>query len=187
MSLPLGLSCILWLTLCTVPRKASNVPLGVPSPLASGSGLAAAASSLLATMPVNPSPPSTATEDPGYDALAEANAENPDWTYDPNEPRYCVCNQVSYGDMVACDNEDVSTCLNRGVVGQGTSIRRYKISNFLYLYSYFQKAMNFYCNPKHKANCFVYCNTVVAHKQNFMIFNEAQGKVFCGQGLSTIL
>lgn len=29
-----------------------------------------------------------------------------EWNYDPNEPRYCVCNQVSYGDMVACDNED---------------------------------------------------------------------------------
>lgn len=26
--------------------------------------------------------------------------------YDPSEPRYCICNQVSYGDMVACDNED---------------------------------------------------------------------------------
>lgn len=33
-----------------------------------------------------------------------------EWSYDPNEPRYCVCNQVSYGDMVACDNEDVSSC-----------------------------------------------------------------------------
>lgn len=32
-----------------------------------------------------------------------------DWNYDPNEPRYCLCNQVSYGDMVACDNEDVSS------------------------------------------------------------------------------
>ena len=31
-----------------------------------------------------------------------------DWSYDPSEPRYCICNQVSYGDMVACDNEDVS-------------------------------------------------------------------------------
>lgn len=31
-----------------------------------------------------------------------------EWTYDPNEPRYCICNQVSYGDMVACDNQDVS-------------------------------------------------------------------------------
>ncbi|KAI4458584.1 inhibitor of growth protein [Holotrichia oblita] len=29
-----------------------------------------------------------------------------EWSYDPNEPRYCLCNQVSYGDMVACDNED---------------------------------------------------------------------------------
>uniref|UniRef100_A0A336MQ31 Inhibitor of growth protein n=1 Tax=Culicoides sonorensis TaxID=179676 RepID=A0A336MQ31_CULSO len=29
-----------------------------------------------------------------------------EWSYDPNEPRYCICNQVSYGDMVACDNED---------------------------------------------------------------------------------
>ncbi|KAF2360090.1 Inhibitor of growth protein N-terminal histone-binding [Trinorchestia longiramus] len=39
------------------------------------------------------------------DTLTDANAiESPDWTYDPNEPRYCVCNQVSYGDMVACDN-----------------------------------------------------------------------------------
>lgn len=30
-----------------------------------------------------------------------------EWSYDPNEPRYCICNQVSYGDMVACDNEAV--------------------------------------------------------------------------------
>ncbi|XP_006820600.1 inhibitor of growth protein 3-like [Saccoglossus kowalevskii] len=29
-----------------------------------------------------------------------------DWTYDPNEPRYCICNQVSYGEMVGCDNDD---------------------------------------------------------------------------------
>lgn len=36
-------------------------------------------------------------------------SDNPDWTYDPNEPRYCICNQVSYGDMVACDNSDVRT------------------------------------------------------------------------------
>ena len=32
-----------------------------------------------------------------------------DWTYDPNEPRYCLCNQVSYGEMVGCDNPNVST------------------------------------------------------------------------------
>lgn len=37
--------------------------------------------------------------------------DNPEWTCDPNEPRYCICNQVSYGDMVACDNSDVSFLL----------------------------------------------------------------------------
>ncbi|EPS69195.1 hypothetical protein M569_05572, partial [Genlisea aurea] len=25
---------------------------------------------------------------------------------DPNEPTYCFCSQVSYGEMVACDNPD---------------------------------------------------------------------------------
>lgn len=25
---------------------------------------------------------------------------------DPNEPRYCLCNQVSYGEMICCDNPD---------------------------------------------------------------------------------
>ena len=27
---------------------------------------------------------------------------------DPNEPRYCLCGDVSYGEMVACENENVS-------------------------------------------------------------------------------
>ncbi|KAK3812576.1 MAG: Phd domain in Ing1-like protein, partial [Linnemannia elongata] len=25
---------------------------------------------------------------------------------DPNQPVYCYCQQVSYGEMVACDNKD---------------------------------------------------------------------------------
>lgn len=28
---------------------------------------------------------------------------------DPNEPLYCYCQQVSFGEMVACDNADVRT------------------------------------------------------------------------------
>lgn len=28
-----------------------------------------------------------------------------DVNVDPNEPTYCYCNQVSYGEMVACDND----------------------------------------------------------------------------------
>lgn len=37
---------------------------------------------------------------------AVAAAAVPDWVYDPNEPRYCLCNQVSYGEMVGCDNPE---------------------------------------------------------------------------------
>ncbi|KAF7722641.1 Inhibitor of growth protein 5 [Apophysomyces ossiformis] len=33
-----------------------------------------------------------------------------DLPVDPNEPVYCYCRQVSYGEMVACDNENVSRC-----------------------------------------------------------------------------
>lgn len=29
-----------------------------------------------------------------------------DWVPEPNEPTYCLCNQVSYGEMVGCDNPD---------------------------------------------------------------------------------
>ncbi|KAM7485311.1 hypothetical protein LguiA_001320 [Lonicera macranthoides] len=44
-------------------------------------------------------------------AAAAPAAVNPtsmdlDLPVDPNEPTYCFCNQVSYGEMVACDNTD---------------------------------------------------------------------------------
>lgn len=29
-----------------------------------------------------------------------------DMPLDPNEPTYCVCNSVSHGDMIACDNKE---------------------------------------------------------------------------------
>lgn len=31
---------------------------------------------------------------------------------DPDEPRYCLCNRVSFGTMISCDNIDVSTYAN---------------------------------------------------------------------------
>uniref|UniRef100_A0A2S2P9Y6 Inhibitor of growth protein 4 n=1 Tax=Schizaphis graminum TaxID=13262 RepID=A0A2S2P9Y6_SCHGA len=31
-----------------------------------------------------------------------------DMPVDPNEPTYCLCNQVSYGEMIGYDNPDVS-------------------------------------------------------------------------------
>lgn len=49
-----------------------------------------------------------APESPTIDMSNQAaEVTDGEWTYDPNEPRYCLCNQVSYGDMVACDNVDV--------------------------------------------------------------------------------
>lgn len=65
-----------------------------------------------------PTPPiMTKTPDPespsasmalGENGLAVDPSTDGEWSCDPNEPRYCICNQVSYGDMVACDNEAVS-------------------------------------------------------------------------------
>ncbi|KAK2187789.1 hypothetical protein NP493_154g03011 [Ridgeia piscesae] len=43
---------------------------------------------------------------PEAELVTEEVSGAPTWQYDPNEPRYCVCNDVSYGDMVGCDNED---------------------------------------------------------------------------------
>lgn len=44
----------------------------------------------------------------------EAAAQEPDVEVDedgvpvdPNEPRYCVCNGVSFGEMIACENNQV--------------------------------------------------------------------------------
>lgn len=34
-----------------------------------------------------------------------------DMPVDPNEPTYCLCHQVSYGEMIGCDNPDVSVLL----------------------------------------------------------------------------
>lgn len=33
-----------------------------------------------------------------------------DMPVDPNEPTYCLCHQVSYGEMIGCDNPDVRAC-----------------------------------------------------------------------------
>jgi inhibitor of growth protein 3 len=44
------------------------------------------------------------------DGMVVEQTADGEWTYDPNEPRYCICNQVSYGEMVACDNSEVCDC-----------------------------------------------------------------------------
>eukprot|EP01050_Picozoa_sp_SAG11_P008355 SAG11_NODE_734_length_7466_cov_3.388625_2_plen_203_part_00 len=39
-------------------------------------------------------------------AIMNADGMHSDIPVDPNEPRYCYCRQVSFGEMVACDNAD---------------------------------------------------------------------------------
>ncbi|KAM7251545.1 hypothetical protein ACFE04_023428 [Oxalis oulophora] len=43
---------------------------------------------------------------PGSHKLDFAPYFDYDQPVDPDEPTYCVCHQVSYGDMIACDNEN---------------------------------------------------------------------------------
>ncbi|XP_059476846.1 inhibitor of growth protein 3-like isoform X2 [Neocloeon triangulifer] len=86
-------------------RRTSTAASMVNSPANSTSSTSAMTTSTMLSMTVEPSPPAVATDEV-YENITDGNAESSDWAYDPNEPRYCFCNQVSYGDMVACDNED---------------------------------------------------------------------------------
>ncbi|XP_005100568.1 inhibitor of growth protein 3 [Aplysia californica] len=61
---------------------------------------AAAAAAATASQPATPQVSTTESEEVPSDVQVD------EWNADPNEPRYCLCNQVSYGDMVGCDNND---------------------------------------------------------------------------------
>lgn len=39
-------------------------------------------------------------------ALSYSSSDVLDMPVDPNEPTYCLCHQVSYGEMIGCDNQD---------------------------------------------------------------------------------
>lgn len=58
----------------------------------------------------------TSTGAVGSGAQADASLGHPadvlDMPVDPNEPTYCLCHQVSYGEMIGCDNPDVSNFLS---------------------------------------------------------------------------
>ncbi|XP_066580960.1 inhibitor of growth protein 3 [Prorops nasuta] len=60
----------------------------------------------IASTSVMPSTVHQPVSPPVVASMTVMDSDNQEWAYDPNEPRYCVCNQVSYGDMVACDNTD---------------------------------------------------------------------------------
>ncbi len=38
-----------------------------------------------------------------------------DMPIDPNEPTYCICNRVSFGEMIACDSSEVRSALTSSV------------------------------------------------------------------------
>lgn len=46
-----------------------------------------------------------ATQHPEHEADVEVDDDGN--VIDPNEPRYCLCNRVSFGTMIQCDNIDV--------------------------------------------------------------------------------
>ncbi|XP_066992429.1 inhibitor of growth protein 3 [Anabrus simplex] len=102
----------------TKKQKKKSTPMTAASSTPSSASVSSASTALPAppavpvasiptpVVPSPPPPPEVEDHSTDADASVDPNAENPDWTYDPNEPRYCICNQVSYGYMVACDNED---------------------------------------------------------------------------------
>ena len=49
---------------------------------------------------------STPSQSHPYPNLPGVPQEVLDMPVDPNEPTYCLCNQVSYGEMIGCDNND---------------------------------------------------------------------------------
>lgn len=51
-----------------------------------------------------------------------------DMPVDPNEPTYCLCHQVSYGEMIGCDNPDVREVDGSGGEGSGETLARKVLS-----------------------------------------------------------
>lgn len=41
---------------------------------------------------------------------------------DPNEPTYCFCKQVAFGEMIACDNDDVSIFSQCSAISNGFTL-----------------------------------------------------------------
>jgi inhibitor of growth protein 4 len=44
---------------------------------------------------------------PGSSSLLKPTTPLDGLPVDPYEPTYCICNEVSYGEMIGCDNENV--------------------------------------------------------------------------------
>lgn len=53
-----------------------------------------------------PPPPPPPPRVPDDEATSSAQGDDEEGDIDADEPRYCYCNGVSYGEMVACDSDD---------------------------------------------------------------------------------
>lgn len=53
----------------------------------------------------------SATEVANTAAAVNSTGMDLDLPVDPNEPTYCFCNQVSFGEMIGCDNHNVCNSL----------------------------------------------------------------------------
>ena len=51
-----------------------------------------------------------------YSNLEDITYKEIDGKLDPNEPIYCFCNYISYGDMVKCDNPKVCLSIYKSIV-----------------------------------------------------------------------
>lgn len=103
-------------THCSSSRQTSKAAQLAQQQQAAAPAISSTAASLLGQkQPMTPQTPAPAEASPLLrdDAssdlqIVDEHGQPVDWQNDPNEPRYCLCNQVSYGDMVGCDNDDVS-------------------------------------------------------------------------------
>lgn len=97
-----------WTPCCEVsgfPFAACQRAAPLPLPGTVGGGVSPPICSL------QPSPPRSEFTDT---ILSVHPSDVLDMPVDPNEPTYCLCHQVSYGEMIGCDNPDVSVRARRG-------------------------------------------------------------------------
>ena len=91
---------------------------------------------LQSSAPTTPAPTDDMLPPLGDDLLENSVST---YGYDPNEPRYCTCNDVSWGEMVGCDNSDVSIKrwwnIRCGTIYRKESMHVYDLYNSFIFYS----------------------------------------------------
>ena len=96
------------------------------------------------------------------------------WTCDPDEPRYCLCNQVSYGSMVACDNEEVTMIIVLIII-----IKKSPIFKILHQIQFIHLTLFFYYHFSNLIFNFLQCQFEWFHYGCVGITQPPKGKWFC--------